>query len=460
MTPNSCGDELSAARHSHRLDGRRILDAAIGAVDGESIVEEQLELLDDPGRGGPWVRAGDSSMRLPPGRVLVIGAGKAAAPMATAAERLLGSRIADGLVITNDGNALPLERVRVREASHPLPDVRGLQATDELLGIVADAGEDDLVVCLISGGASALMVRPAAGIDLEQLQRTTEILLASGAPIDDVNAIRKHLSAVKGGRLAEIASPATVLTLMLSDVVGNSLTAIGSGPTVPDPTSFASCLEVVVRHDLTEQVPGPVLDRLRRGAAGDLADTPTSDSPTFARVTNLVIGDNRRALGAAATEASRLGYRPFVLTSRLQGEARSVGRRLAALGMSCAGGGDSSVCLLAGGESTVTLVGRGRGGRNQEAALAAAMLLDGTGGVTFASVGTDGRDGPTDAAGAFADGTTVRRGRERGLKADEFLLDNDSYTFFEALGDLVRTGPTRTNVMDLQLVLVGARSHG
>ncbi len=458
MTATDDDGELSPARRAHRSDGRRILDAAIGAVDGERIVEEQLTLLDDPDGGSPWVRAGSHSMRLPSGQLFVVAAGKAAVPMAAAAERVFGSRIADGVAITNEVDAMPLERLRVRQARHPIPDVRGVRATDELLRLVGSAGVDDLVVCLISGGASALMVRPAEGVELEQLQRTTEKLLASGAPIDDVNAVRKHLSAVKGGRLAEAAHPAALLTLMLSDVVGNPLTAIGSGPTVPDPTSFADSLAVVERHDLIDELPPPVLDRLRRGARGEIPETPDADSSVFARVTNLVIGDNTRALQAAAIEASRLGYRPFILTSRLQGEARSVGRQLAALGASCIGGG--SACLLTGGETTVQVVGRGRGGRNQEAALAAALQLDGIADVTFASVGTDGCDGPTDAAGAFADGATVGRGRARGLEAGEFLLDNDSYTFFGALGDLVRTGPTRTNVMDLQLVLVGAQSHG
>ena len=406
------------------------------------------------------LRVGDSSMPLPEGRVLVVGAGKAAVPMAAAAERLLGSRIADGMVITQEGHGLPLDHVRVCEAGHPLPDSRGLESTKELLGMVSAAGANDLIVCLISGGASALMVQPATELDLGHLQRTTELLLASGAPIEDINTIRKHLSAVKGGRLAAAARPAALLTLMLSDVIGNDPTAIGSGPTVPDPTSFADCVAVVERYGLLEALPAEVLERLRRGALGEIQETPTAESSVFERVVNQLVGDNSRALAAASLRAEDLGYRPFVLTSRLQGEARSVGRRLAAIGASCSGMADSPACLLAGGETTVTLRGEGRGGRNQEAALAAAIHLEGAAGVTFAAIGTDGMDGPTDAAGAFADGRTVGRGRAGGLDAADFLLANDSYMFFTELGDLVRTGPTRTNVMDLQIVLVGATAHG
>lgn len=453
-------DRFQAARRRQRLHAREVLDAAIASVDGERVVDEQLELCTSADGGRSMLRVGDNSIPLPPGRLIVLGAGKAAAPMAMAVERLLGSRIADGMVITNEGNALPLRHLRVYEASHPLPDARGLAATAELLRMVSAAGEQDLVLCLLSGGASALMVQPAAGIELEQLQRTTEALLASGAPIDSVNAIRKHLSAVKGGRLAEAVCPAALVTLMLSDVVGNEQTAIGSGPTVPDPTSFADCIAVIERHGLGERLPEPVLGRLGRGARGEIPETPTAGAPLFERTTNLVVGDNARALAAAATRAADLGYRPFVLTARLQGEARTVGCRLAAAGSSCVADVAKPTCLLAGGETTVTLRGQGRGGRNQEVALAAAIHLEGSDTVTFAAVGTDGTDGPTDAAGAFADGTTVQRGRARGLNASDCLLDNDSYTFFGALGDLIRTGPTRTNVMDLQVVLVGATSHG
>ncbi len=460
MTPPGGDDRIHASCHRHRLHARAILDAAIASVDGERIVDEQLQLCGSPQGEGALLRVGSSSTLLPSGRLLVVGAGKAAAPMAAAMERLFGSRIADGMVITKDGHGLPLQRIRVYEASHPVPDRRGLTATAELLRLVSAAGEDDLVVCLISGGASALMVQPAIGIELEQLQQTTEALLASGAPIDSVNAIRKHLSAVKGGRLAEVARPAELLTLMLSDVVGNELTAIGSGPTVPDPTSFADCLAVVESHGLHDRLPASVLEHLSRGARGEIQETPAPGSPVFERACSVVVGDNTRALTAAVAQASDLGYRPFVLTATLQGEARSVGRRLAAVGASCVGTDGAPICLLAGGETTVTLSGAGRGGRNQEAALAAAIHLEGTDAVTFVAVGTDGTDGPTDAAGAFADGTTVGRARARALDAADFLLDNDSYTFFDELGDLVRTGPTRTNVMDLQIVLVGAPSHG
>ena len=455
MNPPSFDGGIHAACCQHRLHARQIFDAAINSVDGERIVEHQVELDATPHGAGLLLRVGGISTPLPSGRLFVVGAGKAVAPMASALERLLGPRITDGIVITQEGYGLPLEHVRVCEAGHPLPDRRGLASTTELIRMVSAADENDLVVCLISGGASALMVQPASGIDLVQLQQTTELLLASGAPIDDVNTIRKHLSRVKGGWLAEAAYPASLLTLILSDVVGNEPTAIGSGPTAPDPTSFADCIAIVERYRLADRLPIPVVERLSYGVLGDIRETPVSDAPVFERVANLVIGDNSRALAAAAKEARDLGYRPFILTATLQGEARSVGRRMAAVGASCSAMGGLPTCLLVGGETTVTLRGDGRGGRNQEAALAAAIYLSGTEAVTFAAVGTDGTDGPTDAAGAFADGDTVARGRTRGLEAYEFLLDNDSYTFFTELGDLVRTGPTKTNVMDIQIVLVG-----
>jgi hydroxypyruvate reductase/glycerate 2-kinase len=391
-------------------------------------------------------------------RLLIVGFGKAAPTMARALTDELGDTVDSGLIITKYGHAtLPLPNtIRVCEGGHPVPDSHGLHATAELLGLVHAADARTLVVTLISGGGSALLVAPQDGISLADKQQTTSLLLKSGADICELNTVRKHLSRVKGGRLAEAAFPAQLLSLILSDVIGDRLDVIASGPTAADPTTYREALEVVDRYRLREQVPAPVIALLRRGERGELAETPKAGSPFLAGVENLIIGSNRQALAAAARTAQQLGCTVSVVAEEQTGEAREVGRQLARQALAARGGkpGGERRCLLAGGETTVTVRGRGKGGRNMELALAFAMAIEGVHGMTLLSAGTDGGDGPTDAAGALVDGATIVKARELGLDPQAYLDDNNSYEFFTQVGGLLITGPTGTNVMDLQIVVL------
>jgi hydroxypyruvate reductase len=388
-------------------------------------------------------------------RIYVVGAGKAGASMALGVERVLGRRITAGLINVKYGHREKLRFVELHECGHPLPDRRGAEGAARVAALVGEAGEDDLVVCLISGGASALLPLPAEPITLEEKQAVTRLLLASGANIHEVNAVRKHLSAIKGGQLARLAAPAVVETLLLSDVIGDDLDVIGSGPTAPDGSTFGDAIGVMEKYRIVDRSPGAVLARLERGARGEIDETPKAGDPAFRRVRHAIIGSNRFALDAAARHARGLGYRPVILSSEIQGETRDVARMHAAIAREIAVRHrpvTPPACLITGGETTVTLRGEGEGGRNQEFVLAAAIDLAGVPDVVVFSAGTDGTDGPTDAAGAVADGETCRRNRE----ARDYLARNDSYRYFESLGDLVITGPTNTNVMDVRIVLIGA----
>lgn len=399
-------------------------------------------------------------------RILVLGAGKASASMARALEDILGERVLerwlhDGLVITKYGHGCDLARVRIAEADHPVPDEAGQRGAEALLDLAATATERDLVFCLVSGGASALTPAPVAPVTLAHKQETTSRLLACGATIDEINAIRKHLSAFKGGHLAKALEPATVLTLIISDVVGDRLDVIGSGPTAPDDATFAHCLDILERYGLREAVPPEVLELLRAGRDGNLPETLGSDDPCFARVRNIIIAGNAQALAGAAEAARELGYAPLVMEPAMQGEARQVASHLVCTAMGICGGDGPKppVCLLAGGETTVTIRGAGKGGRNQEMALAAAIRLHESGPesgrISMACVGTDGTDGPTDAAGALVLPDTLGDCDATNLTAARrHLDDNDAYTFFTAAGTILKTGPTRTNVMDIAVILV------
>jgi hydroxypyruvate reductase len=390
--------------------------------------------------------------------VWVVGAGKASAEMARAVERVLGARIRGGLVNVKDGHLARLRRIELNECGHPVPDGRGVRGAERIAEIVRGAGKRDLIVCVISGGASALLPMPAAPIALEEKRATTALLLACGASIREINAVRKHISRIKGGQLARLAYPAQVLTLLVSDVVGDDLDVIGSGPTAPDASTFAGAQAILDKYGLRERVPAAVRERIERGVRGEIAETPKPGDPAFERTTNLIVGSNRLAVDAAARKAHELGLRPAVLSTVIEGEAREVARMHAAIAREIRATGrplKPPLCLISGGETTVTLRGNGLGGRNQEFVLAAAIDLAGIDRVEVLSGGTDGSDGPTDAAGAIADGATIERAERLGLDARRFLAENDSYHFFDALGDLLKTGPTGTNVMDLRLVLVG-----
>jgi len=391
------------------------------------------------------------------GEIWVVGAGKGSAPMAQALENVLGDRISGGLVCVKDGHGAPTKRIEIREASHPVPDARGVEAASQIVDLVRGAREDDLVLSVLSGGGSALLTLPSEGVSLDDLQGLTQELLSCGASIDEINTLRKHVSRVKGGRLAQAAQPTPVVNLVLSDVVGDRLDVIASGPFSADPTTFSDAKEILERYGILEKVPAPVRRVIEAGVLGNIAETPKRGDPTLKGVIQAIVGSNQQSLKAAAEKAEQLGYRTLVLSSLVEGEAREVARVLAAIAKQCRLSGvpvSPPACILAGGETTVTLRGRGLGGRNQELALAMALELEGWPGIIGLSGGTDGTDGPTDAAGALATADTGPNARARGLDPRRYLAENDSYHFFEALGDLIKTGPTRTNVMDIQLLLV------
>lgn len=433
--------------------------AALGAANPARAVARHLALA---GPGGSLLRVGERMYDLAQvQRLVVVGAGKAGAGMAAAVEAFLGHRIAAGWVNVQRGYevAQPLQRVRIHPAGHPLPDEASLEGTRHILELVSGLTERDLVLVLLSGGASALLEQPVPGVTLEDLQSLTDVLLRSGATIREINTVRKHISLVKGGRLAqEIGrSGARASVLVLSDVVGSPLDAIGSGPCAADPTTYADAWAVLERHELLGQAPRSVLEYLQRGLRGEAEETPKPGDMLFREIHHLVVADNRTAAQAAVERAQALGLHALLLTTYLEGEAREVGRVLAALAKEEASYAHPlplPACLVAGGETTVSVRGGGRGGRNQEQALAAAISLEGWEGVLVATLATDGTDGPTDAAGAIADGETVARARALELDPLDRLACNDAYPLFAALGDLILIGPTGTNVNDLAFVLV------
>ena len=436
-----------------------IFQAALTAVEPASLLQQRL-ILEGERLGVRDASIGSSFDLRRFERIVVLGAGKASAAMAAALERLLGERIREGLVVVKDGYALPLRRVRCLEAGHPVPDERGLAGAEELARLASGADGNTLVIVLVSGGGSALLPAPLPPLSLEDKARVTRSLLACGADIGEVNCLRKHLSRLKGGRLVSLMRGATVLALILSDVPGDRLDTIASGLTVPDPSTFADAARIVRKYGL--ELPDSVRQTLAQGLAGGLEETPKPGDPRFAQVHNVLVGTNRTGLEAARRRAAELGYRPVVLSSRVVGEAREVGRVYAAVAMDqrrfrSLDSSGQPLCLLAGGETTVTLRGRGRGGRNQECALAFLAELEGAPeaeGIHFLAASSDGTDGPTDAAGAFATADVLEQSRRQGLEAREFLRDNDSYAFFQKAGGLLRTGPTNTNVCDYQICLV------
>ncbi len=414
-------------------------------------------------REGELLRAGGQTYDLRRyRRVLVVGAGKAGAPMAAAAHHLLGDRIEWGWVNVKRGHLLPGQEadnrvgaIILHEAGHPIPDADGMRGAETILERLQGLDENTLVICLISGGGSALLPLPAEGITLEEKQRMTDALLASGATIHEFNAVRKHISRIKGGQLASAAHPAQVIALILSDVVGNPLDVIASGPTSPDSSTWEDVRRVLEKYGLLETIPAGVRRRLERGLAGELPDTPKPGDAVFERVQNIIVGDNRQSALAALEYARQAGVNALLLTTFAEGEAREVGKLAAGIAKGLARHGDPlprPACVILGGETTVTLRGAGKGGRNQELALSAAIALDGWHDTAVLSLATDGTDGPTDAAGALAVGDTLERARRLGLDAQAYLADNDAYHFFQALGDLLILGPTNTNVNDLIFV--------
>ncbi|HTD44420.1 MAG TPA: glycerate kinase [Bryobacteraceae bacterium] len=412
---------------SHAL---AIFRAAVRAADPRQAVLAHVKV------DGPALAVGKQRYKLADfDRIRVIGAGKASARMAQALELLLGKRISDSCINVTSGNTVRLRRICLHEAGHPIPDQHGVEGARRIAQIARESGRRDLLICVISGGASALMPLPAPGVTLAQKKEITRRLLASGANIHEINTVRKHMSAIKGGHLAALAHPATMIALILSDVIGDDLSAIGSGPTVPDPTSCGDAAAVLKQYGISSP---------------QLNETPKR----LAAVQNLIVGSNRRSIDIAAKKARELGYRPIVLSTTIDGETREIARMHAALVREAITRGYSRMCFLSGGETTVTIRGKGLGGRNQEFVMAATIALGKTSGVTIFSAGTDGIDGPTDAAGAVADSSTLLRACAQKLDPRSFLDINDSYRFFERVGGLVKTGPTGTNVMDVRILLI------
>jgi len=390
--------------------------------------------------------------------IYLIGFGKAAAAMARGVEQVLGDELSAGIVTVKYGHLDRVSsKIKINEAAHPVPDEAGMRAAGEIVALAKQCGERDLVICVISGGGSALLPLPYDGITLAEKQETTRQLLACGADIKEINAIRKHISRVKGGQLARLVQPATLVTLILSDVIGDPLDSIASGPTAPDQTTFADCLAILEKYDLAGKIPASVARHLQAGASNKIEDTPKPGDPALARTYNCIVGSNWEAVVAAKNHAGKLGYNPLILSTFIEGETRDVARVHAAIAKEVQKTGNpiaKPACIISGGETTVTIRGDGLGGRNQEFVLAAAMDIRGMENTVVLSAGTDGTDGPTDAAGAIADGATIDRANQMNLKALTYLQNNDSYHYFEKLNDLLKTGPTNTNVMDIRIMLV------
>lgn len=434
-----------------REDAREIFLSGVAAVEPGAAVDRYCRVAD----GQLYVA--DRTYDLKRFKNLfVLGGGKASAPMAAAIERLVGHRLTRGIVNVKYGHVADVASVKLVEAGHPVPDENGAAGSRAILELAASADEDDLVLCLMSGGGSSLLPLPADGLTLKDKQDTTEVLLSCGATIHEINAIRKHTSGIKGGRLAQAVYPATLVSLILSDVVGDDLDVIASGPTVPDSSRFADCMEIFDKYDIIKKLPPAVVDHIKRGVLGEVGETPKAGDPIFKRVQNVIVGSNIEAVLAAKKTAEKLGYNSLVLSSMIEGDTRNVAYVHAAIAREIIKTDHPlppPACVLSGGETTVTLTGEGLGGRCQEFALAAAKDISRDRNIVILAAGTDGTDGPTDAAGAVVDSDTIERAIEKGLDPKAYLANNDAYHFFKKLNDLIITGPTNTNVMDLRIVL-------
>ncbi len=435
-----------------RKDAIQIFYKALEPVEPRAAVKRNCSLTENT------LRIGNASYSLSEiDNIYVIGTGKASAPMAAAIEDILGNRITKGIVNVKYEHVAQLNSIELVEAGHPVPDENGQAGAQSILNLITDAKKNDLVICLVSGGGSALLPLPVQGLTLKDKQETTNVLLACGATIHEINTIRKHLSGVKGGQLARAAYPARIISLMLSDVIGDDLDVIASGPTVPDSSTFKDCMDLFTKYDIVSKLPKTVVDHIVAGISGSISETPKSEDPAFQKTQNLVIGSNIDAVRAAEKAAKALGYNTVILSSMIEGETKEVALAHGAIArevLKTSNPLPSPACILSGGETTVTLKGDGLGGRNQEFALAVAFDVADHENIVVLSGGTDGNDGPTDAAGAISDNNTRNRAREMNLSPNRYLENNDSYHFFEKLGDLLKTGPTNTNVMDVRIMLI------
>ena len=426
---------------------RNIFDESLLAVDPYKAVSRHVE----------YVLSLYNKKKL--NKLFVVSFGKAASLMTRALVDGVGDTLTKGIVITkynHVGQQRFADTIMVYESGHPIPDENGVRATGEVLKLLKKADDSTLVVFLVSGGGSALLCCPYGVISLAEKQFVTGLLLKAGADIHELNTVRKHISAVKGGRLAEIACPAKMISLILSDVIGDPLDVIASGPTSPDTSTYADVMKVIQKYGLAAKMPGNVMNIVTKGTQGYIPETPKKGAPIFNEVNNIIVGSNAIAVDAAKIAAERMGYKAAIISTQLSGEASQVGNNLAkkALDQKKMLGIGEKVCMIYGGETTVTVKGDGKGGRNTELALAFGMAIQGEPGITFLSAGTDGTDGPTDAAGAIVTSLMLTEAFKHGLKPQDYLARNDSYTFFKTIKGLVITGPTGTNVMDIQLILI------
>lgn len=435
-----------------KRDAKDIFNHGLRAVDPIEAVKTHVKLEENT------LKVDDKEFDLSQYKgVYLIGGGKAGASMALALEELLGEKIKQGIINVKYGHLENLKRTKINEAAHPVPDEAGVKGTLEILELVKNRDSDDLVLCVISGGGSALMPYPSEGITFEEKQEVTKLLLECGANIVEINTIRKHISKIKGGQLSRIVYPATLITLILSDVIGDDLQSIASGLTVPDETTFQDCITILNHYDLLEKIPVSVKEHLEKGIKNIVEETPKKGDPVFEKTYNFVIGSNILAVKAAEKRAKQLAYNSLILSTFVEGETKDIARMHAAIAKEVLSSNNPikpPACIISGGETTVTMRGTGKGGRNMEFVLAGSIEVDGLKDVVILSGGTDGTDGPTDAAGAIADTHTIKRAKELNLDAQAYLKDNDSYSFFKQLDDLLITGPTNTNVMDLRIMLI------
>ncbi|GJQ58956.1 MAG: glycerate kinase [Candidatus Scalindua sp. AMX11] len=436
-----------------RQDAIDIFNAGLRAADPKEAVKRHMQ------RNGHTLMVNEKRYDLRQfDNIYVVGGGKAGASMGMAVEEIFGDLITEGFVTVKYGYRAKLKKIRIHESDHPVPDEAGRRGAEEIVKLAGSAKENDLLLCLISGGGSALLPLPVQGISLSEKQEVTKKLLACGASINEINAVRKHISKIKGGQLARFSYPATLITLILSDVIGNYLDVIASGPTVPDSSTFGDVKEILKRYKIWNEIPDTVKFCVEKGIRGEMPETPKAGEEVFSKSQNVVVGSNIQAVLATETKAREFGYHTMVLSSFIEGETKDVARVHAAIAKEILHSENPvspPACIISGGETTVTIRGKGKGGRNQEFCLAAAIDIAGLNSVAILSGGTDGTDGPTDAAGALCDGKTVERAKEKKMNIQSYLSDNNSYAFFKNLDDLLITGPTNTNVMDLRLVLVG-----
>jgi hydroxypyruvate reductase len=442
-----------------RNHGSSIIDTTLAAVDPLKLLTDSLII-----NGDILSIKGQKYNLSEYKKICVIGGGKASGAMARGLENLLKTRIHSGLVVVKDGHGLDTDTIKIREAGHPVPDTRSVSACNELISFICNNRRPDtLFISLLSGGASSLLTAPVSDISLEDKQEVTSLLLHCGAEIHEINTIRKHLSQIKGGRLARLTHPAQVINLVISDVIGDDLKTIGSGPFTGDSTTWADCLNILGKHDLMDSIPKPVFHKLFQGHQGFVKDTPWPQEKCFKNIASYIIGTNILAQQAAANKAALLGYNTYILPDPVAGDTLEAAKKHTELIhdiLKGKGPVNTPVCIISGGETTITLPeNHGLGGRNQQFSLATAKSLQGLHNIALFSIGTDGTDGPTDAAGALATGSTLKRAAELGLNADLFLEHHDAYNFFNKIGDLLKTGPTLTNVMDIHFILINSPNN-